>query len=160
MTIEQKKEMVIKGYNPMLKEDVQKYLNGIPKDYNYENEDLGGANQKTESFDESGESVGIVNESLFLSNNKQKERNNNVTKKVSINEDPFDSVLSGNTNNKTKQDGYNEMTECLVEFIKILKGSNNRKQFLIKYNNIIKNNSEQYLEGVKIAEQKLLKRFS
>lgn len=160
MTIEQKKEMIIKGYNPMLKEDVQKYLNGIPKNYNYEDEDLGGANQKTESFDESGETLGIINETLILNNNKQKAKSTNVTKKISINEDPFDSILGNNTSNKTKQDGYNEMTECLVEFIKILKGSNNRKQFLIKYNNIIKNNSEQYLEGVKIAEQKLLKRFS
>ena len=165
MTIEEKRDMVIKGYNPGNPEDVRKYINGIPKDYGYEEENLGGADQKTEVLDEDGKILEVVNENIYADVKRRGMLNNssiksNPSKKIIESEDPFASVLPSKKSNK--ETGYKDGVEYLLAFIKGMK-TGERREALIKLNDVIKKKKvlgNTYEEGLREAELKLLKKFN
>mgnify|MGYP001240486546 CR=1 FL=1 len=170
ITKEQKRDMAIKGYNPLNEEDVYKYLNGVPKQYNYQEEDLGASNQKTELMDDSGEILGTINENAYAEISRIPQKNNikqPIIKQPSmkqniLKDDPFSSVLNnkGNVGNETT--GYNDGVEYLLFFIEAMK-TGKRKNALIKLNEVVKKRQqagESYEKGLRKAELQLLKKFN
>lgn len=162
MNVEQKRDMVIKGYNPTDPEDVHKYLNGIPKSYGYQKENLGGASMADIIIDETGANE-VINEANSARIVKQTQQTNfskpTVTNRIVESEDPFASVL-GVSNNK--EEGFRDGVAYLLAFVEAMK-TGKRKDALLKLNNVIKKKAtlgDSYEKGLREAEIKLLKKFN
>lgn len=162
MNVEQKRDMVIKGYNPTDPEDVHKYLNGIPKSYGYQKENLGGASMADIIIDETGANE-VINEANSARIVKQTQQTDfskpTVTNRIVESEDPFASVL-GVSNNK--EEGFRDGVAYLLAFVEAMK-TGKRKDALLKLNNVIKKKAtlgDSYEKGLREAEIKLLKKFN
>jgi hypothetical protein len=163
MNVEQKRDMVIKGYNPTDPEDVNKYLNGIPKHYGYQKENLGGASMADTIVDETGatEIINEANSSRLKQQPKIDYNKPTVTNRITESDDPFADVLGGGGGNN-KEQGFKDGISYLLAFVEAMK-TGKRKDALIKLNNVIKKRAtlgESYEKGLREAEIKLLKKFN
>lgn len=163
MNVEQKRDMVIKGYNPTDPEDINKYLNGIPKNYGYQKENLGGASMVDSIIDETG-ATEIINEAHSAKIVKSEQTNYSKqknTNRVIESNDPFASALGGDSVNN-KDLGFKDGVSYLLAFIEAMK-TGKRKDALLKLNNVIKKQTtlgDSYEKGLREAEIKLLKKFN
>ena len=160
MTIEQKRDMIIKGYNPNNQQDVQMYLQGQPKNRGYEEVDLGGANQPTIEYDDEGNQISVINESALLYREEPIIKKTNTNKQL-LTEDEF-GLKKQQSKQNLKEKGFQDGLNYLKAFITGLQ-TGQRGNALKLLNNVIKNSNslgKEYISGVREAEIKLLDRFN